>query len=485
LLDQIINVKDTFLSNQSAFVQMTAAYYGVAPPAVQTAFDQSVSDRFLGTVDAAVRIWLANLVTSVGGPTYNPANRESAATTVGYVFQSELALLPLAGALDKGLASGSMARALGGASKALGEDGVVAAGSDVAETNKLAQVISDCENPLGTCFTAGTPIETARGRVAIESLQLGQRTLTQSTADGGCQASYTSVDPSTWKRVRLRMFSPKGFDTIDIDLLRPPTWVYRNQVVAGANVYLSAQELGLEARAHVLAVEACPQIDDGPGGVVTATVTHLNAEVMEIKLAGLDNLLEPTAPHHFYSEDRGVWTAADSLQPGELLRTMDSAPAVVEWVRRKPGVHRVYNIEIEHEHQYFVSTLAVLVHNAGVTVCGGGHYAEWELHGPRNGFIGEGDEISGIDVRLETPPDYRLTFPEQSWYGHTERKIISDLINRDLLTPGRTLTIKGTLPPCSNCRSLMKWASETFRIRVLYRDAEFAQTAWSNRIRIL
>jgi hypothetical protein len=74
--------------------------------------------------------------------------------------------------------------------------------------------------------------------------------------------------------------------------------------------------------------------------------------------------IEPTGPHPFYSEDRDNWVEAKELQPGERLRTKSGEVAAVEWVRAKPGAYRVYNLEVEEEHQYFVSRLGVLVHNA-------------------------------------------------------------------------------------------------------------------------
>lgn len=38
--------------------------------------------------------------------------------------------------------------------------------------------------------------------------------------------------------------------------------------------------------------------------------------------------------------------------------------AAVESLRLKPGQHRVYNLEVEHEHQFYVGEAGVLVHNA-------------------------------------------------------------------------------------------------------------------------
>ena len=87
------------------------AVFGQADPSVQAAFDQSVSDRTLGTLDAAVAFGTGGLITSVGGPTFDPANRASAETFASGVFIAESILLPGAGLLD-GLAEEGTFQAL-------------------------------------------------------------------------------------------------------------------------------------------------------------------------------------------------------------------------------------------------------------------------------------------------------------------------------------------------------------------------------------
>jgi hypothetical protein len=88
----------------------------------------------------------------------------------------------------------------------------------------------------------------------------------------------------------------------------------------------------------------------------------LNGEVMTIRLRGLAEPLEPTATHPLFSEDRQAWVRAGELREGERLRTLHGAAEIVS-IARKPGVHRVYNLEVQPEHTYFVSKVGVLVHN--------------------------------------------------------------------------------------------------------------------------
>ncbi|WP_196251324.1 hypothetical protein [Gimesia maris] len=93
-----------------------------------------------------------------------------------------------------------------------------------------------------------------------------------------------------------------------------------------------------------------------------------------------------------------------------------------------------------------------------------GHYAEWELRDPSGKLIARDIETSGTD--FSNPG--KLTFPEQSWYAHTEGKIISDLYDSNLLQPGRFLNIDGILAPCSHCRGIMRWASQKFNMTIQY-----------------
>jgi hypothetical protein len=90
--------------------------------------------------------------------------------------------------------------------------------------------------------------------------------------------------------------------------------------------------------------------------------------VLQLRLAAQEEVLEPTPPHRFMSEDRQAWVAAGELRVGECLRTASGRAATVESIRLKPGEERVYNLEVEAEHQYFVGLWGVLLHNA----CNGG-----------------------------------------------------------------------------------------------------------------
>lgn len=135
-------------------------------------------------------------------------------------------------------------------------------------------------------------------------------------------------------------------------------------VQPGGVIRFTLPELELDGPADVLAVEPCPAVQPGRGRVITGTFATARCEALQIRLAGRDEVLEPTPPHRFYSETRQDWVAAKDLRPGERLRTASGEPATVESVGLKPGRHAVYNLEVESEHQFFVGQCGALVHNA-------------------------------------------------------------------------------------------------------------------------
>jgi hypothetical protein len=204
-------------------------------------------------------------------------------------------------------------------------------------------------------------------------VRVGGRVLTRGAEPD--RSLETAVDARTWRHLTLEGTErwPDGtVDRICVESLLPPEWLARHGGAAvGSTVPLplDLNEMGLPEgmTARVVANEPCPPIEAGPGRVVLTTVNHLNPRVVELTLAAPDGTREtvrPTAFHKFYSETRGRWLSAEDLQPDERLRGL-TGPLEVVSQRPVPGVHRVYNMTVEGEHVYHVSTLGVLAHNNG------------------------------------------------------------------------------------------------------------------------
>lgn len=123
----------------------------------------------------------------------------------------------------------------------------------------------------------------------------------------------------------------------------------------------------LSGWARVDEILPCPTIQPGRGRVVLSTVTHLNGYVLRVWLDSQSEPLEPTDTHRLFSEDRGDWTPAGELEVGERLRTAHGSATITQ-IELKPGIHQVYNLEVETEHSYFVGFSSVLSHN--INPCG-------------------------------------------------------------------------------------------------------------------
>ena len=92
----------------------------------------------------------------------------------------------------------------------------------------------------------------------------------------------------------------------------------------------------------------------------------------------------------------------------------------------------------------------------------GVHVADYEYLGPPHGGrrLGLSDHVeSGGDGPMPPLPKGRKAhdYPTQSWYTHTEGKIIHDLWKDGRLKPGAELEITAVLPPCTNCQTWMQW----------------------------
>ena len=106
-----------------------------------------------------------------------------------------------------------------------------------------------------------------------------------------------------------------------------------------------------------------------------------------------------TKRHKLFSVDRGDWIRAGNLEPSEYLKTKHGPNKIVS-IESLPGVHQVYNIEVETDHCYFVTSGGVLCHN----VSGCGQDAPKKGPKPNGGNAkphGNPDHDAKIDGRLD------------------------------------------------------------------------------------
>ncbi len=91
--------------------------------------------------------------------------------------------------------------------------------------------------------------------------------------------------------------------------------------------------------------------------------------VMELHIGG--RVIGTTAEHPYFVRGKG-WTATHDLQPGDEVRLMAPGWKTIENVIATDRLEKVYNLEIEEDHTYFVGCdewgFSVWAHNAGCTV---------------------------------------------------------------------------------------------------------------------
>jgi hypothetical protein len=84
--------------------------------------------------------------------------------------------------------------------------------------------------------------------------------------------------------------------------------------------------------------------------------------------SGREETLSGTPEHPFFVPAAGGYVALGKLEPGTVLSTQDGSEARVIASRTRHGDFEVFNLEVEHAHNYFVSAPGsngpgVLVHN--------------------------------------------------------------------------------------------------------------------------
>ena len=214
--------------------------------------------------------------------------------------------------------------------------------------------------PLG-CFVAGTLVSAGSGeQVAIENIRLGDRVETTSSHP------RTRV-PHSWMAAYLRLATDDGTGRVfHIGLLRPKTWFAAQGVSApGDELFLELGELGATGRAVIQRIDESPHIGEGNGRLVLMTATHASNDVYELSFVEGGEALRGTGGHPLYSLDRDDWVSVRDLQVGERLQTAEGAVAV-EALEKVRGEHRVYNLEVEGDHEYLVGEAGVRAHNTCV-----------------------------------------------------------------------------------------------------------------------
>lgn len=121
--------------------------------------------------------------------------------------------------------------------------------------------------------------------------------------------------------------------------------------------------MGAHGPALVQSLSPAPPILSGDGEVITGTFSHSAGNVIDLHVEGLSQSIGTTDNHPFWSEDRQKFVPAGDLKTGERLRTEDGRLLAVAGATARRHAESVFNLEVNTEHVYYVSTTGVLVHN--------------------------------------------------------------------------------------------------------------------------
>jgi Pretoxin HINT domain len=160
----------------------------------------------------------------------------------------------------------------------------------------------------------------------------------------------------------MTVFNRDG-QIVEVELLRPRSWIDESGAVTGGSVHLSVEGLGVNGLATIHSIETCDTIQEGTEGqVVTGRFIHKRDNVLRIDLDGVAKPLEVTDSHHIWSVNHGDYIPAGELSSGDLLQLSDGTTRIAE-ITVIPGIQTVYNLEIHGQHVFRVTEQGLLVHN--------------------------------------------------------------------------------------------------------------------------
>jgi len=150
---------------------------------------------------------------------------------------------------------------------------------------------------------------------------------------------------------------------VAVEALRPRGWVLATGAAARSRIRLDLPELSLSGEAEMLSIEECPLLEEGKGRLVTARIMREGQSLLALHFEGFEEPLLATASHLFFSPEGLEYVRADALEQGDLLLLANGKQVIVEKAEEMPGLHRVFNLEVEGEQRYYASEAQVLVYN--------------------------------------------------------------------------------------------------------------------------
>lgn len=163
----------------------------------------------------------------------------------------------------------------------------------------------------------------------------------------------------TWAKLSATVVREDGA-VVDMELIRPRSWVEANRFEVGAEMQVSLPELKVAGRVTITAIADCPEILDGDGSIVTGRfITREVSVIARVEILGANGeveTLEGTPIHPIWSLDREDWVPLGDLVEGERLQCKNGTATVLS-IHIHDVTLPVYNIEVHGEHVYEVGEL--------------------------------------------------------------------------------------------------------------------------------
>jgi RHS repeat-associated protein len=212
------------------------------------------------------------------------------------------------------------------------------------------------------CFTADTQVLTAKGLEPIEHIHVGRRVLTYDADED--DAEEEPRDPANYRLVSLELErNDASGEIVVVHTLIDRDWLEASHASVGRWVWFAIEEMGVAGPAQITEIEPCPELEEGPGRLVLTTFQTRNRGYLQVSLQGEETPLEVTGNHAFYSLDREDWVPANRLSVGEKLQT-ETGFTFVTGVEAVDTEEPFFNIEVDDNHNYYVTETGVLTHNA-------------------------------------------------------------------------------------------------------------------------
>jgi hypothetical protein len=200
----------------------------------------------------------------------------------------------------------------------------------------------------------------------IESIYLGDNVPGVNPGEADDLAFGTTVDRESWRHVRLTGQHSSGA-LIEIDLLRPQSWLHEHNATEGAVIPVEFGRIGIVGPVKVESISECPEIRAGPGKSVTGIYRHHEAPTILDLTTSNGERIGVTPDHRFWSEDQHAFIPAGELSQGETLKLLDGTTTVTG-ITTRTDVETVYTLEVQVEHVYHIAQSGILVHNCSTGI---------------------------------------------------------------------------------------------------------------------